>query len=75
MEFILSRAEWAQGTLFEKKRVLKKQSQFAAAITGAKPFAKGDYGNKPTGRDEKNKANQSQTLAFCRKFKVSGSKS
>jgi hypothetical protein len=27
-EFILSAAEWTQGTLFEKKRDLKKQTQF-----------------------------------------------
>ena len=39
---------------------LKKQSQFAAAHLSAKPLTKGDYNNKPAGRVEENKADQSQ---------------
>jgi hypothetical protein len=37
---------------------LKKQSQFAAARTGAKSFVKGDYGNKWACGAKKNKPNK-----------------
>ena len=39
---------------------LKKQSQFVPGRICATSFVKGDYGNIPTPRVEKNKANQSQ---------------
>jgi len=39
---------------------LKKQSQFAPARIGAKPYVKGDYGNITALSARKNKANQSQ---------------
>jgi hypothetical protein len=39
---------------------LKKQSQFAPARIGAKPYIKGDYGNITALSAQKNKANQSQ---------------
>jgi hypothetical protein len=44
----------------KKKGDLKKQSQFAQAIIGAKSFMKGDYDNKPANDFEENKAKQSQ---------------
>jgi len=47
---------------------LKKQSQFAPAQIDAKSYSKGNYGNKPACGVEKNKANQSQSPAFVRKF-------
>jgi hypothetical protein len=47
----------------EKHGDLKKQSQFAVVQLGAKSYIKRDYGNKPAGGDEENKAEQSQFLA------------
>ena len=44
----------------EKKGDLKKQSQFAPALIGAKSYLKGGYDNIPAGRIKENKANQSQ---------------
>jgi hypothetical protein len=49
---------------------LKKQSQFAPARIGVKPYIKGDYGNITALSARKNKANQSQFInvprsAFC----------
>ena len=44
----------------EKMADLKKQSQFAPGIIGAKSFVKGDYDNNPDSGVEENKANQSQ---------------
>jgi hypothetical protein len=44
----------------EENGDLKKQSQFAPAIMGLTPFLKRDYGEKPIGGGEENKANQSQ---------------
>jgi hypothetical protein len=44
----------------EKHGDLKKQSQFAVVQLGAKSYLKRDYGNKPAGGDDENKANQSQ---------------
>jgi hypothetical protein len=46
----------------EKECDLKKQTQFAPAQVDVKSFMKGDYDNKPAGRIEENKANQSQLL-------------
>jgi hypothetical protein len=42
----------------EKKSDLKKQSQFAVVQLGAKSYIKRDYGNKPAGGCDENKANQ-----------------
>ena len=49
----------------EKKDDLKKQSQFAQALIGAKSFMQGDYNNNPACRAEENKSNQSQINAFA----------
>jgi hypothetical protein len=47
----------------DKKVDLKKQSQFAVVQLGAKSYLKRDYGNKPAGGCDENKANQSQFQA------------
>jgi len=44
----------------EKQGDLKKQSQYAVVQLGAKSYIKRDYGNKPAGGCDENKANQSQ---------------
>ena len=43
------------------KGELKKQSQYIQDLMDAKSLMQGDYGNNPTGGDEENKANQSQS--------------
>jgi hypothetical protein len=46
-----------RSTPAEKKVDLKKQSQFAVVQLGAKSYIKRDYGNKPAGGCDENKAN------------------
>ena len=58
----LSQSETATRSA-EKQVDLKKQSQFAPVLMGAKSFVKGDYDNKPAGGAKENKANQSQLHA------------
>ncbi|MGB2863561.1 MAG: hypothetical protein WBC05_09580 [Sedimentisphaerales bacterium] len=45
----------------EKKGKLKKQSQYIQDLMSAKSIMQRDYNNKPAGRVEENKANQSQS--------------
>jgi hypothetical protein len=54
---------------------LKKQSQIKPAQIGANSFEKKDYSNKPAGRLQKNKVNQSQSPAFGRKSEALNPKS
>ena len=44
-----------------KKGKLKKQTQYIEDLMSAKSLMQGDYNNKPAGRIEENKANQSQS--------------
>ncbi len=51
------------GAPVEKNDDLKKQTQFVPCRNGAKSYVKGDYGNKPVGRIEENKANSNPIKA------------
>ncbi len=48
----------------EKHGDLKKQSQFTVVELGTRSYIKRDYGNKPAGGCDKNKANRSQSQAL-----------
>jgi hypothetical protein len=62
----------AQGTLFEKKRDLKKQSQFLGVQNDVKSMLAMTYGDFDSWRLQKNKAKQSQSACFSRKACVYG---
>jgi hypothetical protein len=59
----------------EKKVNLKKQSQFAPALMGAKSFVGDSYENKTRPELRENKAKQSQMPAFGAKLEALSSKS
>jgi hypothetical protein len=48
----------------EKHGDVKKQTQFTVVELGAKTYIKRDYGNKPAGGCDKNKANRSRSQAL-----------